>query len=190
MQDAVQLFKHLCDPDRNAMTVPRWSEKLDAWRRGEYPQCNATAYYETSGFVDPARDPCYEVFVPTDTLPTQQDPAAFSAHFAEQEQEDAAAFDNVSGDTRLVSPLPQPGRNFATMYHFCDQATHRHQQRFWQRAALEIDRWMLARPGQRVFVSTHGHGVPYFHLRISSTPKYYQTPWLRAPYDPPRLTEL
>jgi hypothetical protein len=54
-----------------------------------------------------------------------------------------------------------------------DNASYSQQRGFWRDVASAIKR-MLKKYDQ-VFVSTHGLGVPYFHLRINTYPKFYQT---------------
>lgn len=187
MMDLIGLLQHLCDPDMHRLTPPMWNEKLDEWKRGvpqTYPKRAVAAafYYETSGFVDPYSTAYHEAFVEmeeTSTAPPQeQDYSLFSEHLSRNTDEWAAAFDNISGDTRLVIPVPKPGLNFRTMKDFVDNASYRHQAQFWKRVAAEIERRQARSAGAKVYVSTHGHGVAYFHLRICSVPKYYTTMWL------------
>ena len=45
------------------------------------------------------------------------------------------------------------------------------QQEFWKRVA-EVSRKQMKK-FKKVWVSTHGLGVPYLHVRISDSPKYY-----------------
>lgn len=33
---------------------------------------------------------------------------------------------------------------------------------------------MMLKKHNKVWISTHGTGVPYLHVRIDTTPKYYQ----------------
>ena len=46
------------------------------------------------------------------------------------------------------------------------------QKKFWN-CASKIIKNFLKNNNNKIFISTHGHGVPYFHLRISKKPKYY-----------------
>ncbi|HJK90133.1 MAG TPA: hypothetical protein RMH85_01225 [Polyangiaceae bacterium LLY-WYZ-15_(1-7)] len=50
----------------------------------------------------------------------------------------------------------------------------------WRRVAEEIGRWREAGRGT-LWVSTSGGGVPWLHLRLDSSPKYYRhRPYRRA----------
>jgi len=71
--------------------------------------------------------------------------------------------------------MPRQGRCFASIKDFIDHATLEHQQHFWKRAAKEIRKAFEKHPQGRLYVSTHGLAVPYFHLRLDTEPKYYKT---------------
>jgi hypothetical protein len=190
---AFGLLQHLCDPDKHAITATAgaaipWSEKLAAWRRGvpqTYPPHRRLPFlYETSGFADPCAAVYKEEFVECAwLLPRRADAGPFMEHIVRSVDRWATAFDNMSGDTRLVIPMPRQGdgMQFATMKDFVDAASFEHQQHFWRRVALEVERWMQTRSRggngssreEKVYISTHGHGVAYFHVRICAAPKYY-----------------
>jgi hypothetical protein len=65
------------------------------------------------------------------------------------------------------------------MKDFCDNASITHQKEFWKKVAFEIENILKSKPNNKgnnkIYVSTHGLGVPYFHLRLDKKPKYYQT---------------
>jgi hypothetical protein len=44
---------------------------------------------------------------------------------------------------------------------------------FWKKVASEIKKYL--KDNDKVYISTHGLGVNYFHLRLDKYPKYYQT---------------
>lgn len=71
----------------------------------------------------------------------------------------------------LVVPMPVRGKNYATLRDFIDNATVVQQQEFWKKVA-EVARSFMEEKG-KVWVSVHGMGVGYTHVRISSSPKYY-----------------
>ena len=81
------------------------------------------------------------------------------------------SFYNPSGDTCLVIPKPRRGKNFATIKDFCDNGSKIQKREFWKTAAMLARREMETY--DKVWISAHGLGVPYFHLRISQIPKYY-----------------
>jgi hypothetical protein len=70
-----------------------------------------------------------------------------------------------------VVPIPRAGKNYATLFDFCANAPIVQQQEFWKRVA-EVSRKQMKK-FKKVWVSTHGLGVPYLHVRISDSPKYY-----------------
>ena len=52
-----------------------------------------------------------------------------------------------------------------------DNAPKIQQVEFWKEAAVKCRKQMEEH--KKVWVSAHGLGVPYFHLRIATKPKYY-----------------
>ena len=71
----------------------------------------------------------------------------------------------------LVVPMPVDGKNYATLKDFIDNAPEIQQQEFWKKAAEVAKQFMTQK--NKVWISVHGLGVDYTHLRISSAPKYY-----------------
>jgi hypothetical protein len=77
-------------------------------------------------------------------------------------------FINLSGDTHLVVPLPRQFRtNYANLATFSRTSDPETLRGFWMYAFKIIHRL------NPTWVSTHGLGVSWLHLRLSSTPRYY-----------------
>lgn len=85
----------------------------------------------------------------------------------------ARSFYNKTGDTLLIIPYPHPTIQYPTIKEFVDQAPRLAQSEFWKFVVDQIKQFLLTH-GQ-VYVSTHGLGVNYFHLRLCTYPKYYQS---------------
>jgi hypothetical protein len=85
----------------------------------------------------------------------------------------ATSFLNKSGNALLVIPLPVPGKNYGTIKDFIDNAPGIQQSEFWKLVAQEVK--SVLKSHDKVWISTHGLGVSYFHLRIDLSPKYYVT---------------
>ena len=71
----------------------------------------------------------------------------------------------------LVIPMPVSGKNYATLKDFIDNAPKIQQQEFWKHVA-EVAKKFMKKNG-KVWISVHGLGVAYTHVRISTIPKYY-----------------
>jgi len=100
---------------------------------------------------------------------------AFAEKFAAAEGGGAVAFANIRGDATLCAPVPAPGTPDDTYVHFksflADAPPEQVQELLTcvgntMAAALEES------PAPR-WLSTHGHGVSWLHVRIDSVPKYY-----------------
>jgi hypothetical protein len=71
----------------------------------------------------------------------------------------------------LVIPMYIRGKNYATLRDFIDNAPEIQQQEFWKHAA-KVAKKLMKEKG-KVWISVHGLGVYYTHVRISTIPKYY-----------------
>lgn len=172
----------LCNGSFSKPTIS-WSDKLRAWESGtpqtyDPTECPVAFFYETSACDHHGKLEYNEVYITSPELSRQStlrapDYSAFRAHLDPKTRpsEYAVSFDSLSPGTRLVVPVPRRGRRFANIREFIDNASERQQTQFWKLAAAEIKEQLKYH--DRVFVSTHGLGVNYFHLRIECRPKYY-----------------
>ena len=80
---------------------------------------------------------------------------------------------NFPKDTILVIPIPKKNKDFTTIKDFIDNSTLHHKKIFWKKVATEVKK--ILKNNDKVYISTHGLGIPYFHLRLDKSPKYYQT---------------
>lgn len=107
------------------------------------------------------------------------DPSAFNDHF-EASHDGIVVFRNLSDDANLV--VPKPEVDTATYLHlaeFCRNGPHAQIDAFWKQVGLEMHKRLEASSGGKcTWLSTSGLGVPFLHMRVSETPKYY----CHAPY--------
>lgn len=105
-------------------------------------------------------------------------PAADWTHFEDKlkstsESQSVVSFCNLSQDTYLVIPVPN-GNTDAYSNHLMNFLTKGYEQQkhdlietFAKQALL------MAENNQKIYISTHGHGVPWLHIRLSLNPKHY-----------------
>ena len=170
----------------------KWIDKLAEWESGipqMYPEnVTNTFFYETSKCSKDLSDTYQDKYIQSNKLHFPQDYTAFNNHISKvgnkfngtkkiskikKERNNSIGFFNLSKDTFLVIPVPRKGKDFSTIKTFMDNASYSQQRGFWRDVALAIKR--MLKKYDHVFVSTHGLGVPYFHLRINTYPKFYQT---------------
>jgi hypothetical protein len=104
---------------------------------------------------------------------TRADPSAFRDHFARASSaHGSTSFSSLRGDAFLVVPTPRG-----------DPEVYAHLAAFVRGAPLDqqhelldaIGSAMHARLGpQPIWLSTAGLGVPWLHVRLDTTPKYYR----------------
>lgn len=95
---------------------------------------------------------------------------SFSDKFKNMSPGTIVCFNNNSGDTVLISVTPSRTKEdnyLSDIMTFMKYANNKS-----KHALLQfIGKTMLKH--NNVYLSTHGHGVPYLHVRICKTPKYY-----------------
>ena len=161
---------------RNILT---WRQKIDEWKSGkilEYPSYTVSRFfYETSVCDKNATTPYKEKFIESNSLKliSASDNTPFLLELSKHAESSVISFPNLSGDTMLIIPTPIKGKNYTTIKDFIDNAPIKQQKIFWKKTGREIEKWLESH--DKVYVSTHGLGVHYFHLRLCDKPKYYTT---------------
>jgi hypothetical protein len=160
----------------------RWSDKLQEWKAGvpqTYPpRMHGRFLYETAPVDRRFNRVFKEKFILStklDHFGQKQDFTAFKDNLRQTKNKNVGAWLNLSGDAVLIVPVPKKGKNFATMKDFIDNATLTQQKAFWKRVAAEIETVFKTTTLEKVYLNAHGLGVPYFHLRLDTRPKYYTT---------------
>ena len=153
----------------------KWNTVLNHWISGKpfkYPSGIKKPFmWKTSRLDKKELLPYRKEFIIETYLTDKQDFSAFKQHIKKSKNKYVTSFKNLSGDTILVVPIPKRGKSFAHLKQFTDQASKTQQIAFWKKVA-KISREQLKLHNQ-LWISTHGLGVPYLHIRISREPKYY-----------------
>ena len=103
----------------------------------------------------------------------KQNYKSFSKKINQSKNKDVLSFFNLSKTSLLVVPKPRNNKKYTTLKQFMDNATMKQQKVFWKKVASSINK--MLKTNDKVWVSTHGKGVPYLHIRIDTNPKYYLT---------------
>ena len=104
----------------------------------------------------------------------KSNPAYFADHLTRVKNTAVATtFPNLDNSCVLVVPMPHKNKDYATLYDFVQTASHSVQTGFWHEVGGAIRSLVLRHPGDKIWVSTHGYGVPYLHVRVCRQPKYY-----------------
>jgi hypothetical protein len=108
------------------------------------------------------------------------DVQSFSSQFQSASPDDSViCFKNLRGDADLVVPCP-PSVSQNDLNHFTHLGSflrHGHPAQIdevWKKTAEAIQRRLLDSKEDFVWLSTHGKGVYWLHIRLDSEPKYYQ----------------
>ena len=152
-----------------------WNDVLDAWSEGnvlKYPrQLKGRFQWNTSVLKQNGNSVFKQTFRTHQELPSKQNKKDFQEKIETSKNPYVTSFPNLSGDTILVIPMPVKGKNYATLKDFMDEANETQQKEFWKHVAHVARKWI--KKWGSAWISVHGLGVAYTHVRISSSPKYY-----------------
>lgn len=96
------------------------------------------------------------------------DPAPFRSYFAAGK---IAVFRNLGADAILVAPPPDDSPGYAHLAAFLREAGKSRVRALWRTIAATVIDAIADDP---VWLSTSGLGVAWPHVRLDSSPKYYQ----------------
>ena len=152
-----------------------WNRVLNFWSDNNYINYPANIkkpfLWRTSVLDKNESKPFFQEFTPCDSFPNKQDYQSFKTHIDKSKNKYVVSFPNLSGDTMLVVPMPRKNKDYTHLKNFIDQASLPQQKELWKEVT-NVAREMLKKYSN-VWISTHGTGVPYLHVRISINPKYY-----------------
>jgi hypothetical protein len=156
----------------------KWNKKINDWANGIYQtypnNIQKRFFYETSVCDKKMENEYNEIFIENNNLEKlKEDFTQFKEHIIKSKNKYTISFSNLSNDTILIIPIPKNNKNFTTLKDFIDNASKTQQIFFWKKVSNEIKK--LLKKYDKIYVSTHGLGVSYFHLRLDTIPKYYIT---------------
>ena len=167
-----------------------WKEKINQWSNGnyqhyakseqfKYSNTNRRFFYETSCCNRELNNIYEEKYIESNDLEIyrEQNYESFIKYInsSNNQSKDATVFYNLSKDTLLIIPIPRKNKLYVTIKDFMDNASIDQQTGFWKIVAEQIKSIFLETNINNLYISTHGLGVPYFHLRLCIKPKYYHT---------------
>jgi hypothetical protein len=157
----------------------KWDKVLSKWENGSYPKFSKMKepfIWRTSPSIQYQDSKYIEECIKSPSLNVPSNYDAFSSKFTKKNKY-VVDFFNLSKDTVLVCPIPKNSKNYSNIYSFTKNASNTQKIAFWKKVAS------VARREQKkhgtIWISTHGFGVAWLHVRISSIPKYYGTSKLK-----------
>ena len=152
-----------------------WSDILNNWENGiplKYPKnVKGKFQWNTSVLKNNGNVPYKQTFRTNSDLSQKQNYTDFQEYIKKSQNKYVVSFPNLNKDTMLVIPMPVRGKDYTTLRDFIDNAPEIQQQEFWKKVA-EVAKKFMKEKG-KVWISVHGLGVDYTHVRIGSIPKYY-----------------
>ena len=123
-------------------------------------------FWECKPFVDLAT-PFQFVMKSTTALEDVEDGTAFKQHLTSK----PTVFTSLAGDAVLVVP-GKSGANHAHMATFVRTASNTELHMFWKAVGAAITTAVASANSAPLWISTHGLGVLWLHVRIEHAPKY------------------
>jgi len=118
---------------------------------------------------DTADQPLRYVLLPSPTLARfRPNPRPFREHL----QPGAVTFDNLSGSAVLVAPGGAVPEGCAHLAVWARTAPASERYALWAAVGAAVEDWW-ERTDATLWLSTHGTGVPWLHVRLDRRPKYY-----------------
>jgi hypothetical protein len=143
-----------------------------AWFNSLLADSSFTAFrWETPGVNLAGFDRPFEFVLLNDArLARQPDASAFAKQFPHANN-GVATFANLGGDAVLVVPVAQTDDlAYGHLAAFVRQAPESQRHALWQAVGNAMSDRLNA---QHVWLSTAGAGVPWLHVRLDDSPKYY-----------------
>jgi hypothetical protein len=156
----------------------KWEEVMDNWKSGdivEYPSnLNKAFLWETTPITKRMNTTYKEKFIKSDSLDRSScDYGSFRTHIKKSNDRNVVSFLNLSKKSLLVVPMPRKGKDYSSLKKFIDNSSDNQQMELWKEVAYQVEN--LLKTNNKVWISTHGLGVPYLHVRLDLYPKYYHT---------------
>ena len=156
----------------------KWKDKLVEWKSGNIPdypnRIKKSFFWETTPVTKSLNTKYKEKYIQSKMLDDMGDDySSFKSHITKSKNKNVLTFYNLSKTALLVVPKPRKGKEYTTLKQFMDNASTTQQKAFWKKVASSVKK--MLKKHDKVWVSTHGTGVPYLHVRIDTDPKYYRT---------------
>ena len=158
--------------------IMKWIDKLNEWSNGNplsYPKnIKKNFFYETHVIDKNLKNKYEEKFIESNKLnKLKQNLNTYQPYFNKSGCKNVVVFDNLNKTCKLIVPKPRKDKNYTTIKNFIDNASISQQKAFWKRVSSEIKKSL--KNNEKLYVSTHGLGVSYFHLRLENNPKHIRT---------------
>ncbi|MCE8159327.1 MAG: hypothetical protein I3265_02510 [Candidatus Moeniiplasma glomeromycotorum] len=101
-----------------------------------------------------------------------QNYSSFQEHFGKSRDNQAVSFSSPSGNL-LVCPVPKGTADYKNISQFTKNAPLKQQQALWKKVADKLIGELEKNPDTPRWLNTEGTGVPYLHVRLDATPRFY-----------------
>jgi len=104
-------------------------------------------------------------------FPLIQDLNSFSEHFKKYKKSNKVInFYNLSKSTQLIVPYPNENKNYSHFQLFLQNASNEQQANLWKKIGNVLIEEI--NNNTKIWLSTHGLGINYIHIRIKASPDY------------------
>ncbi len=155
-----------------------WKDKVQDLINGiNLPQINKNIFFETSPIDFNKKN--WGIYTEKQIKTNKLSEIENTQIFNKLHSKNVTIFNNLGNDCILVCP-PKDGKNYSHINNFYKNANAKLIKLFWKKVGKTLIK--LSKNNNNIYwVSTHGTAVPWLHLRICKSPKYYQTKSLIKP---------
>lgn len=101
----------------------------------------------------------------------------FKEHFENTKQGSIINFLNLNGQSMLIVPIREksiPNNAYSCICTFLRETSKQQIHKFWNKIAIILETRLKQNRHNYIWLSTDGRGVPWLHVRLDPTPKYYK----------------
>ena len=149
------------------------NDRFRSWFNSLLAASPFTAFrWETPGINQATRDRPFEfVLLDDPRLARHPDVNAFAKYFSNANNKGIATFANLGGDAVLVVPIPLVEDDaYGHLAAFVRHAPAEQCHALWQAVGVAMTKRLHE---SAVWLSTAGAGVPWLHVRLDDSPKYF-----------------
>jgi hypothetical protein len=173
--------KKILQENKKIPNKKTWKEMIDNWKNGKnLPNVKTHSFWECSPIMIKKSNlgvyiEKYTPFSTSDIKKVTQKKADINTF--EVLHNKPKSLKNLTNDCWLV--IPPNEDDFKTLFEFSQKANLKTKKQFWKQVAETIEKIVSGKLSlvnkEKIYISTHGLGINWLHVRICVSPKYFHT---------------
>ena len=131
--------------------------------KNKFKKLDSQNYYFQSNLIKNKNNIEYRIAKSFWPIPNTPDSIPYQKYINKNKNSLSTSFYNLNKDTLLIIPI----KPYANIVDFAKRGTEREWLALWRKVKKCTNNL------KDYYISTHGHGVSWLHVRIEKIPKYY-----------------